>query len=86
MPYKTFEYLSHGKYAISSIGTAFAEFTEKNEIGWQIEYSTEDFNELLNTISCNQEQLEEKKQRCLERIVDNICEKRAEKVAKDLVR
>ncbi len=84
MPYKTFEYLSYGKPAISSIGTAFGEFIEKNDIGWQIEYTTEAFSELLNTIFRNPEQLEEKKQRCMEKIADNTWEKRAEKVAKDL--
>ncbi len=84
MPYKTFEYLSYGKPAISLMGTAFGKFTEKNDIGWQIEYTTEAFCELLNTIFQNPEQLEEKKQRCMEKIADNTWEKRAEKVAKDL--
>lgn len=86
MPYKTFEYLSYGKPAISSKGTAFGEFTEKNKIGWQIEYTTEAFSELLNKILQNPEQLEEKKQMCLKKAADHTWEKRAEKVAKDLKR
>lgn len=86
MPYKTFEYLSYGKPAISLMGTAFGEFTEKNGIGWQIEYTTEAFNQLLTNILHNPEQLEEKKQKCAEKAADHTWEKRAEKVAKDLKR
>lgn len=84
MPYKTFEYLSYGKPAISSMGTAFGEFTKENEIGWQIEYTTEALCELLNKIIQNPEELEVKKQICLEKIADHTWEKRAEKVVKDL--
>lgn len=86
MPYKIFEYLSYGKPVISSKGTAFGEFTGKNETGWQIVYTTEAFRELLNNILQNPELLEEKRQVCLEKIADHTWEKRAEKVAKDLKR
>lgn len=84
MPYKTFEYLGHGCPVIGTKKTASGEFIEKNKIGWSIPYEKEEFRRLIEYLQKNPQEIEKKKKACIEKIKDNIWEKRAETVVLDL--
>lgn len=85
MPYKTFEYLGHGKPIISSKETAVGEFIEKNGIGWSINYERKSLCDLLKYIQKNPDELEKKKMICRQKIKENTWKERAKKVVLDLM-
>lgn len=50
MPAKTFEYLSFLKPILAVKGTVVGSFVEKKNIGWSIDYSSDELNRFLNNI------------------------------------
>lgn len=84
MPVKLFEYISYKKPILSTKGTATGEFVEKNDIGWNVEYSKEELVKVLKAVQENIEDLERKKKNVEAILKDNTWEARARKVAFDL--
>lgn len=84
MPMKLFEYISNRKPIISTKGTAAGEFIEKNNVGWEVEYSEKSILELLRKIEKERELIREKSEKFDEVIMKNTWKERAKKVAKDL--
>lgn len=64
VPIKLFEYIGEGKPILVSKGTFSANFVEKNNIGWVVDYSEEDVNSFLNCINFNE----------IDRILKNVSE------------
>lgn len=86
MPIKLFEYLSHVTPIISSKGTAAADFVEKNDIGWCVDYDVDAIKGFLTDLYEHKEKIIEKHNYMLRVLPMNTWEKRAEKVAEDLRR
>jgi hypothetical protein len=84
MPVKLFEYISYKKPILSNIETATGDFVEKNNIGWNVEYSKEKLISCLKAIQNSPEELERKKKNVEAILQDNTWEARARKVASDL--
>jgi len=84
MPVKLFEYLGQLKPIIASDDTAVGEFVERYDIGWSIEYSESQLNELLHSINENRKVLDEKRANMVKISQDNTWEARAKQVLKEL--
>lgn len=84
MPVKLFEYMTYKKPILSTKNTATGDFVEKNNIGWNIDYSDMKLIKSLKYIANNKKVLKEK-QKSIELIINsNTWEARAQKIADDL--
>lgn len=83
-PIKLFEYLAHLTPILATTGSNAADFVEKNQIGWHIEYSKEAFSDWIDGIYINQEEIVKKHENTIQALPNHTWEKRAAQVAKDL--
>jgi len=84
LPLKLFEYIGHGKPIITSKGTYAAEYIEKNNLGWTIEYDEKALVELLLRLKENPHLIQEKSVRVKEFARNQTWTDRARKVMIDL--
>ncbi len=84
IPYKSFEYLAHGKPMLASKGTAIGDFVRKNDIGWVLNYDRNEIKKQLQELIDFPELLDKKRENCLKVRERNTWEDRAKKVEKDL--
>lgn len=84
MPTKLFEYMKYKTPIIATNNTAAGEFVKNNNIGWTIDYSKDELNNLLNYISNNRQNLAEKRKNIVSILDNHTWEKRAVKVVNDL--
>lgn len=84
MPVKLFEYITYKKPILANKGTATGEFVQKNDIGWNIEYSTDKLIDTLTYLKNNKNLLIEKRVNIEKIIEKNTWEARAKKVISDL--
>ena len=84
MPIKLFEYLSNNKPIIATKNTAAGKFVEKNNVGWTVEYDTEEIANLLERLRDNKNEIESIKEIEISVIEKNLWRERARKVANDL--
>lgn len=84
MPIKLFEYIGHLKPVIATKGTIAGEFVEQNDIGWQVDFDSEQLKKLLDHLYFNQTEIANKKKRIVEVRNKNSWKARAKKVINDL--
>lgn len=84
MPVKLFQYLGYAKPIISTSGTATGDFIKKYDIGWELDYSTEELLNLFDKIYDNKLCLDNKIKNIKAIIKDNTWKARANQVEKDL--
>ena len=85
VPFKTFEYLAHELPILATKGTVFGEFTEDNDIGWNIENDGKDIAGVLKEILAKPEILLEKQKQCAAVKPKHLWTARAEQVARELM-
>ena len=84
IPYKSFEYLSHGKPVLVTRGTAIGDFVEKNDTGWVLDYNRDAIKKQLRELVDFPELISKKRENCLKVRERNTWEVRAKKVEDDL--
>lgn len=84
IPYKSFEYLAHGKPVFASQGTAIGDFVGKNDIGWVLDYGRNQIKKQLQELIDFPELIDEKRKSCLKVREQNTWEVRAKKIEEDL--
>lgn len=84
-PLKLYEYLGVAKPIITVHNTLAGDFVDKNKIGWEIPYTSEDLFNLLEFIQAHPKELTEKTLNCLAVSKVNTWEARAKKVESDLL-
>ena len=85
-PFKAFEYLANEIPVLSSRGTAIGEFVEKNDIGWNIDYSAEEIRKVIHGILNNPKLLQEKRDNCKMAKGSNLWTSRARQVEEGLLK
>lgn len=86
MPIKAFEAISYGTPIIASNNTAVSQIVKKEKIGWVIDYSVEEMNELFERLIKNVGEIKEKTKNVINASRNNTWKKRAERVAEDLAK
>ena len=71
---------------LSSRGTAIGEFVEKNDIGWNIDYSAEEIRKVIHGILNNPKLLQEKRDNCKMAKGSNLWTSRARQVEEGLLK
>ncbi len=84
IPYKSFEYLSHGKPVLVTRGTAIGDFVEKNDTGWVLDYNRDAIKKQIRELVDFPELISKKRENCLKVREQNTWEVRAKKVEDDL--
>ena len=85
MPIKLFEYLSHVTPIIATKGSCGGDFVKNNNIGWVLDYESNDLENLLDNIIMNQKMLKEKYSNSVVALNKNLWINRARQVEIDLV-
>ena len=80
VPYKLYEYVSYGKPIMATKETGFADFIEKNDVGWSVDYTESAILELLNNLKKNQDEVEKKRENMIKIIPQNYWSERAKTV------
>lgn len=84
MPYKLFEYLEMQRPIIGVSGNTASDFIDENNIGWSINYSVNEFVDLLKYLKNNKNEIYTKQKNMLKVAKKNSWLNRAKKVKKDL--
>lgn len=84
MPIKMFEYIGYGLPIIANSRTVAANFIEKEDIGWIVDYDHENIKKLLLKLSKNKDSIKHKTERVISIVKENTWESRALKVSEDL--
>lgn len=84
MPMKLFEYLANNKPIIATKNTAAGEFVDENKIGWTIEYTEKEIQNILRYLKQNRDEIKKISEKQKEIIKHNTWKARAEQVSKDL--
>ncbi|MEF9941969.1 MAG: glycosyltransferase [Lachnospiraceae bacterium] len=85
MPIKLFEYLSYGTPVIATNNTSAGDFVEQNDVGWSIDYNTEELTKLLESISFDSNVLKDKQQKIQSALKKNTWRARAQQVVDELL-
>lgn len=84
MPTKLFEYIGNCMPIVSNSGKLAAEFIEKSDIGWVVNYEKDDLANLLKYLISHKDEIKRKSLNASRVAVQNTWKKRAEEVATDL--
>ena len=84
MPVKAFEYLAHELPMVATKKTAIGDFVEKHSIGWAIDNSSAEIQNLLEDLIAHPDKLQKKRERCSVVKRENTWTQRAKQVAEDL--
>lgn len=80
MPVKLFEYIGYGKPIIATTGTAAGRFVSYNDIGWSINYDSNELSYLLDGMLSDRSNIDEKKNNVQKVLKDNTWDARARTV------
>lgn len=80
IPFKIFEYMSHALPVIATQGSEAADFVEKNDVGWSIEYDEETIVEFLKSLSLNRGLVKEKSLNIARIIRNHTWQKRIDQI------
>lgn len=84
MPFKTFEYIAHGLPIITCGALSVANFILENNVGWVVDGRPEELARLINRLSHQKEEVQEKSSCSIEAARKNTWDDRARAVALQL--
>ncbi|MBQ6440301.1 MAG: glycosyltransferase family 1 protein [Mogibacterium sp.] len=84
MPVKLFEYIGYGKPVIATAGTAAGRYIKDNDIGWAIDFDSEQLRTLLRSLAKDRNIIRTKTDKTIAVAPGNTWEARAQMVVKTL--